>query len=359
MKADKVKINKFFRDLGFYFSRKICYPLVSPDVLQVSLTNRCNLRCKSCNAWKIPRSSDSELTLAEIREIIEEGAEWGIKEIHLLGGEPLLKEDWDEIVLYAKKSGMFVVICTNGTLIDQEMVKSIVETKVDLISISLDGAKKETHDFLRGQSGTYDKILAGINNLNQFDENIRPKIVLILTISNKNLFELKDYIDLAYSLSAYSIYFTALVLDNVYLFSQRKTHDLWIEEKYFKDLDKIFNEIFEYAKSKGYNLNYPSFKLFPKYFRGKLSKGDWMCFTGLKRFVVTATGDIQMCGEIVANYRKTKSLRKIWTSSSAFKRRQFIKNCRNYCLQDCHARPESSSLLKIIKKGTKRLINKG
>ncbi|NQU19303.1 radical SAM protein [bacterium] len=342
-------MNDFLRDIGFYFSRQICYPFVSPDVLQISVTNRCNLQCTSCNVWR-QDNSDSELGLSDIKDILDESAKWGIKEVHLLGGEPLLREDWPEIAKYVKKKELSLVICTNGTLINENMVAKIIECRVDILSVSLDGAKEKTHDSLRGQKGAYNKILRGINLLNEFDNSIRPKVVLILTVSKKNLLELKEYIDLAYSLSAYGIYFTALTLDNVQLFSQKKTHDLWIEKEYFKDLDKIFQEIYDYGKSKGYCFDYPSFKSFADYFRGDLQKRDWVCFAGLKRLVVIPTGDIQVCGEVVGNYKAARSLKKIWSSPRAVKRRWFVKNCRNYCLQDCHARPESNSFLEIAKR---------
>ncbi len=214
-------VNKLLKDFKFYLARKLSYPLVEPDVLQLSITNDCNLRCKSCNVWKNEHNAET-LTLREIEMILKESEEWGIKEVHILGGEPFLRKDWDKIALCAKDRGMFVVICSNGTLVDDSLAERIVETKVDLVSISLDGAKSQTHDFLRGQTGAYDKIIKGINTIDKYSVGGRPKIVLILTVSKVNLLELKEYVDLAHSLSVRGIYFTALVLDNVCLFSQKK-----------------------------------------------------------------------------------------------------------------------------------------
>ncbi|MBU2062780.1 MAG: radical SAM protein [Candidatus Omnitrophica bacterium] len=341
------------KNLAFYISRKACYPLVAPDVLQLSITTSCNLRCKSCNVWKQPEDKKNTLTFSEMQHIIDEAACWGVKEVHLLGGEPLLMSEWGDIVAHAKSKGMFVVICTNGTLIDDTVAGRILSKKVDLLSISLDGAKAQTHDSLRGQDNAYDKILKGLAILNMFDNPEKPKVVLILTVSRKNLFELKEYIDLAKKFSVYGVYFTALVLDNVNLFSKIKTHDLWIEPKDFGNLNAYFQEVEKYASSKGYYLNYPSFKLFPKYFKGELQRGDWQCFAGLKRLVVTPAGDIQICGKTVGNYKKSKSIKKTWRSAEAFKRRRFVLKCTNYCLQDCHARSESSSFLEIAKEGLK------
>lgn len=342
-------MNDRYKDLKFYFSRQTGFPFVRPDVLQLSITSACNLRCKSCNVWRQKEEERDILSINEIRSILDEAAKWGIPEVHLLGGEPFLRRDWELIASYAKQKNMSVVICSNGTLINDEIAQKIFDIKVDLLCISLDGAKKETHDFLRGEVGAYDKILQGINTVNKFDKEKRPKIVLILTVSNKNLFELTQYVDLAQTLSAHGIYLTALVLDNVNLFSQKKTHDLWIEDKYLAGLDDLFKNNYEYAKSKGYYLDYPSYKLFASYFRGESKSGDWVCFAGLKRLVVTPTADIQICGQTIGNYKKARSLKKIWASYAAFKRRMFVKNCKNYCLQDCHARPESDSFISIAK----------
>ena len=350
----KSYVNKFLKDIGFYISRKICYPLVPPDVLQISVTSRCNLRCKSCSVWRQESDFNSELHLDEILNVIDECAKWGTKEAHLLGGEPLLREDWKKIASHVKKAGMSLVVCTNGTLINEDIAAELVESKVDILSVSLDGAKKETHDFLRGQKGAFEKIVNGITTLNKFDESMRPKVVLIMTVSKHNLFEMKEYVDLASLLSVRGgIYFTALVLDNVNLFSQKKTHNLWIEEKYFMNLDSYFKQVEEYSRSKEYYLGYPSFRLFARYFKGELTKRDWTCFAGLKRLVITPLGDLQICGEMVGNYRKTKSVKKAWNSYAAFKRRRFVKHCSQYCLQDCHARPESDSFLKTVKNGIK------
>ena len=56
------KIELFKKNLGFWLSRKIDFPLVPPDTLQLSLTNLCNLRCKMCHVWA-GESSKDELTL--------------------------------------------------------------------------------------------------------------------------------------------------------------------------------------------------------------------------------------------------------------------------------------------------------
>ena len=339
------------RDIGFYISKQFCYPFVCPDVLQLSITSSCNLRCKSCNVWRQPHGTEHELSLRQLKDVIDESVAWGIREVHILGGEPLIREDWDMIAAYAKKKGMTTVICTNGTLLNAGTTADrMAAAGVDMLCISIDGARPATHDFLRGESGLFEKIFQGINSINSRDAGNRPKIVMIMTVSGRNLDEMKEYVDLAKVSGACAVYFTALVLDNVNLFSKKKTHDLWIKDDRMGSLDTYFDDVRKHSESKGYYLSYPSYALFARYFRGELKKGEWPCFAGLKRLVLTPDGTVQICGVSVGNYNAMPSLRKIWSGRQACLRRRFVKRCVNYCLQDCHARPESARLSCIVRK---------
>ncbi len=338
----------FTRDLGFWLSRKINFPFVPPDTLQISLTNRCNLKCKMCNVWH--NNNDNELSFLEVKGVIEQSAKWGIKEINLCGGEPLLKDNIFEVVRYAKTKGMKIILTTNGTLINETMARKIVDSGIEVISISLDGATAEVHDKIRGQGGAYAKIIEGIRLLSQYKWGSGPIKVLILTISNDNLDELVDYIYLAKELNVEGIYLTSLVVDNIKLYSDVKDGSmLWIRGERLKKLDEMVDKA-----GLIYNFDYPSFRLIKKYFRQELKKDDWSCFAGFRRFVLCPDGNVQMCGETIGNIRVNNDIKQIWVSAVAQRKRLKIKNCRNYCLQDCHARPESASLKNILS----RVINK-
>ena len=341
---------KLKKDIGFWLSRKINYPLVPPDTLQISVTSRCNLRCEMCYAYKDANQSE-ELTLEEIKDVIRQCKEWGVKEINLCGGEPLISEIIFEIIDFAKASGLKVILTTNGTLITENLARKLIQSKIDIITISVDGAKALTHDKIRAQAGSFDKIMQGIKHLNNCPDSKRLVKVLILTLSNYNFEELEEYFSLARSLAIDALYITSVVFDNVKLYkqdSQGNEGGLWITGERLNKLDNMIDKIY-LLQQKEYGLNYPSFRLTKKYFRRGLRKGDWVCFAGYRRLVVVPGGSIQMCGEEIGNIRKEPSVKKIWYSFQAKKRRKWIKKCRNYCLQDCHARQESASLSEILK----------
>ena len=141
-----------------------------------------------------------------------------------------------------------------------------------------------------------------------------------------------------------------MVPNNVKLYerdAQSTQDDLWICGERLKKLDEILEKIDLLQKSQ-YGLNYPSFPLLKKYFRGEVTSKDWVCFAGYRRFVLLPDGLIQMCGNIIGSIRDS-SVKEIWNSKLARKRRMQIKKCRNFCLQDCHAKEEARTIKKIIK----------
>ncbi len=303
-----------------------------------------------CNAWKGANIGE-ELTLQEIKSLLDQCRQWEIKEVNLCGGEPLLCEICFDVIKYAKALGLTVILTTNGTLITESVARRLFQSKLDIITISLDGARPETHDKIRAQLGAYDKIIQGIGHLNNCPDTKNLVKVLILTLSNYNLDELEEYFRLAKTLSINALYITSVVPDNVKLYNQDSRGgegNLWITGERLRKLDEMIDKI-SLLQQEGYGLNYPSFNLIKKYFRRKVQKSDWVCFAGYRRFVVVPGGSIQMCGEEIGNIRKDPSARNNWYSLRAKKRRTEIKKCRNYCLQDCHARQESASLRDILK----------
>ncbi|MFA5319766.1 MAG: radical SAM protein [Candidatus Omnitrophota bacterium] len=334
------------RDLGFWFSRKTGLPFVAPDTIQVSLTNLCNLKCKMCSVWSNydPRE---ELSLADLLDIVDQAAEWGIPEINLCGGEPLLSDKCFKVIEHSKKRGLKVILTTNGTVIDENISAALVRSGVDIVCVSLDGATAVMHDSIRGIPGAYAKIIRGIELLHSVKDSGRPVTVLIFTLHNENLDEAVEFVRTAKKLRADAVYLTSLVADNIRLYSRGENNPLWISGGRLDRLDLVIDTL-ERMQEEYYRLDYPSFSLIKRYFRGGLRENDWICFAGFKRFVVCPDGNIQMCGEIIGNFRQCADIRKIWNSRPARKKRGLIKGCRNFCLQDCHARRESACLRQVF-----------
>ena len=134
------------------------------------LTSRCPLDCKMCYVHRkendceaIKREKSTEWWL----KLAEEAKNAGMFMLLLTGGEPLLRRDFEEIYLKAKKMGIIVSVNTNGLLIDDDKVKFFADNPPQKLNITLYGASKETYRELCCNGGAYEKVTAAITKLKQ------------------------------------------------------------------------------------------------------------------------------------------------------------------------------------------------
>lgn len=133
--------------------------LLNQDIpLQVSLavTSRCNYRCIYCYGAYYDRK-DKDFPTKVWLDLIDEVVYMGAQLIHLGGGEPLLRNDIEEIINKVKDKNIICRMNTNGALIPKK-IKQL--KRLDSICVSLDG-KKMANDKNRGD-GTFEEIIAGI-----------------------------------------------------------------------------------------------------------------------------------------------------------------------------------------------------
>lgn len=147
------------------------------DSVTLMLTKRCNLNCTHCIISAGTLKEAEYLSTDQIYSIIDKLGECGLKKITLTGGEPLVRNDFKEIVCYIKdKWDMEIDLMTNGIMITKEMADFLVG-KIININISMDGANEETCSVIRGK-GTFGKVLRAIENLHEAKfKNITLSIV--------------------------------------------------------------------------------------------------------------------------------------------------------------------------------------
>lgn len=210
------------------------------------ITNKCNLRCKHCYNRNKYFFKDKYVTLneEEIKSIISKLKTEGCEYINFLGGEPLIRNDFINIVNYCKLKGIKTLFTTNGILLSQEKYKELIEAGIESIDISLEGTEKE-NDFIRGK-GTYKKV---INNIIAIKENFgnidKLRISYTLTsynytglfefIRNLNVFGIKNFLIGSY-----------INIDD----NEFDTFDLNKNFKTFKIFDTIEEVISKLSKSK-------------------------------------------------------------------------------------------------------------
>ena len=96
------------------------------------------------------RKAENELTTDECLSLIEELHGLGTEMLILTGGEPLLRKDIFDIAAHASRLGIWVVMGTNGVLVDEASVKKMLECGVQGVAISIDSIDPKKHDQFRG-----------------------------------------------------------------------------------------------------------------------------------------------------------------------------------------------------------------
>ena len=157
--------------------------------LFLELTSRCNERCLHCGSSCGASGSDG-LSPAQYRKILTDAAEdFDVKSFQLCitGGEPLLRQDFFDILGFAADQGYRWGMTSNGTLIDAACARKLHECRMGTISVSIDGLR-ESHDRFRQTPGGYDRAMRGIEAL--LAEGGFRHIQVTTVVNHTNLHEL-------------------------------------------------------------------------------------------------------------------------------------------------------------------------
>ncbi|MFP3232316.1 MAG: TIGR04053 family radical SAM/SPASM domain-containing protein [Sulfolobaceae archaeon] len=144
----------------------------SPHLIFWEVTKACPLTCKHCRANSISSPLPDELSTEEGKKLLEEIAEFGKVVIVFTGGDPLLRKDIFELLTYAKSLGLVTSIAPAPShLLSSETIEKL-RGILSYMSISLDGAQPQTHDWLRGL-GSYKYAIKGIETALRYGINIQ------------------------------------------------------------------------------------------------------------------------------------------------------------------------------------------
>ncbi len=136
--------------------------------LQIESTAACPHGCIYCYAGSTPQKKDG-LAPAEIRTLVDEAARLEIRAIDWLGGDPLIRDDWHELMLHARSAGLVNNVWTSGLLLRRREVAEMVTgvTEGGFVSVHVDSVFPDTYARLHGgrHPGAIDTIIEGVDNL--------------------------------------------------------------------------------------------------------------------------------------------------------------------------------------------------
>jgi SynChlorMet cassette radical SAM/SPASM protein ScmF len=121
--------------------------------------------------------------------------------VKLTGGEPLIHPRILDLLKYISRQEILLHVETNGVKCSSNVAQAIGACKEAAVSVSLDGVDAETHEWMRGVEGCFEKTVKGIRNLVQ--EGVRPQIIMTVVRRNEN--QIQRMVHMADSIGASSV----------------------------------------------------------------------------------------------------------------------------------------------------------
>lgn len=172
------------------FSDTVVEPFLE---LCVETTTKCNLRCRVCISESSPQASEF-LDVSIMKQILAQ-CRLPLR-VTLTGGEFFVRPDWRSVADYLLERGIGLVISTNGSLLNDLIVRHFIGAPV-VFALSLDGLEK-THDSARRQPGSFQRVYSALLLLR--DAGLPVHVYSVLQESN-----MEEMVHLSCSLAALGI----------------------------------------------------------------------------------------------------------------------------------------------------------
>jgi pyrroloquinoline quinone biosynthesis protein E len=171
---------------------------VSPPLwLLAELTYKCPLQCPYCsNPLEIAKYQD-EISTEDWVRVMQQARKMGATQLGFSGGEPLVRQDLEELVQEARHLGYYTNLITSGVGMDEARVKRLKDAGLDHIQISFQASNEELNNFLGGTKTFQHKYeMARIVKAYEYP------MVLNIVIHRKNIDQIRDILDMTVELNA-------------------------------------------------------------------------------------------------------------------------------------------------------------
>ena len=306
-----------------------------PTDMCIILTYRCPMRCTMCDVWEHPTERLREITPDEIKRLPS------VKFINLTGGEPLVREDLDEVVKICFTKAPRVVISTSGWREDRLIDLSKKFPKLG-IRISIEGLSRK-NDELRGRPGGFDKGLRSLLTLK--DMGVKD-IGFGCTVSDRNS---EDMLALYRLSREMGLEFATAALHNSYYF-YKTDNKITNKEEVCRNFEKLINMQLKEPHPKSWFRAFFNMGLI-NYVEG--NRRMLPCEAGSINFFVEPYGDVYPCNgleekywkESMGNIRETPDFNTLWNSEQAQRVREKVRSCPKNCWMVGTASPVTKKYL--------------
>ena len=317
-----------------------------PCKLTISVTDKCNKKCLTCNIWKLDSRQD-ELTLDEFEQLFKDLNGNGLIYLEFTGGEPYLRDDLDELVNKAFQNIstlQFVTITTNGYDADhiisktRKILESIPPDCSLVLGVSIDG-DKTLHDKLKGVSGSWETASSTLNKSYELEKeypNLRTHVSY--TINNFNVGHFEEChksLDIPIDDISFSVQHSGLLYNNT--------------NKVTLDIDLIRTDLEYLKKNPRKTDSYDPVSLFrsksyDRYVQGIIpyinGERSIRCAALKLSGYIDARGEVYPCimwDKVLGNVRDNK-FKSLWDDSDDTRKQINEKTCPG-CWTPCEVQP--------------------
>ncbi|MDP3104705.1 MAG: radical SAM protein [Candidatus Methanoperedens sp.] len=297
----------------------------SPVIVSWEITKACNLKCSHCASMV---SEGRELDTDEALALIDHMHKQGVFILSFSGGEPFIRPDFFTLLERAREKGIEIGVTTNGTLLDENIVKRLSSFAPFNVHISIDGIG-EVHDYFRNRAGVFESSIRSLKLLQK--HKVPCGITTSMTKRNfHDLDNIKEFVK-QNNIRSWEIFF-AIPVGNL-----DKSEAL--DESEFMELARkvggIRKELTGTRVFVGDSLGY--------FGKACIRDEDWGgCTAGITHCAIDAYGNVKGCPiqpqELVEGNIRDNSLDKIWLSDSAFRYNRGDIELEGYCSKCQHKR---------------------
>ena len=321
---------------GYLFFRQFGFPRILPFSLAVSVTHRCNARCKTC---RVTRKKPDELTLNEFVETFKSlrGApRW----ITITGGEPFMRRDLNEIAgaIAGIVAPDAITVATNAFYTDRllSFARNVIRAQPKvrfIINLSVDGIGP-AHDKLRGLPGSFERVKDSFHSLKNMElENMSLGFHTVISKFNAHaVLDLMEYLKVfGPDHHRFEIAQTRAELNvkNEDLAPPIETYEKLVQMLLEKDKEKekdYFAEAVRLFRKEYYNVSLKTLKQ---------KEQVAPCFAGYASAHIGPNGDVWPCCVLarpMGNLReKNYNFKDVWESARAGGIRRAIRENRCFC----------------------------
>jgi len=280
-----------------------------PSLVSWNLTKSCNLRCPHCY-MSAGKKAEDELTTHECLGLIDEMKALGTEMVILTGGEPLLRKDIFDLATKSAEQGFWVVMGTNGVLINDRVAQKMVDCGIQGVGISIDSVDPEKHDSFRGGPNSWKHSVRAL----EICRDHGLQVLVQSTVMASNYEEVPKLLDFARDMGAWSF--------NLYFLVQTGRGQLMNDLSAMQTemmLGKLVDVQEDYRPMLVRSKCAPHFKRLA-YEKGEGGLESGGCMAGTQYCRITPNGDVTPCPymELSAGNVRDSSFTEIWKESPLF-----------------------------------------